>query len=80
MPSNCSATPTRLCSSVSWISRLSRARSASTIENWRRTSPRSAIFGKPSSVNELNVAIQLDLKGNHAAYQEWTDNISLKYW
>jgi hypothetical protein len=36
--------------------------------------------GRPSSVNELNVAIQLDLTGTHQAYSEWTDNISLKYW
>jgi hypothetical protein len=36
--------------------------------------------GRASGVNELNVAIQLDLTGNHAAYSEWTDNISLKYW
>ncbi len=36
--------------------------------------------GKASSVNELNVAIQLDLTGSHQAYSEWTDNISLKYW
>ena len=37
MPSNCRATPTRLCNSVSWISRLNRARSASASENWRFT-------------------------------------------
>lgn len=36
--------------------------------------------GKASGTNELNVAIQLDLKGNHAAYSEWVDNVSLKYW
>lgn len=33
-----------------------------------------------SSVNELNIAIQLDLKGNHAAYKEWVDNAKLTYW
>ena len=38
MPSNCRATPTRLCSRVSWISRLSRARSARASENCCRTS------------------------------------------
>jgi len=37
-------------------------------------------MSKASGVNELNVAIQLDLKGNHAAYKEWVDNVSLKYW
>jgi hypothetical protein len=26
------------------------------------------------------VAIQLDLKGNHAAYKEWVDNVTLTYW
>lgn len=35
---------------------------------------------RPSGVNELNVAVQLDLRGNHAAYKEWVDNVSLKYW
>lgn len=35
---------------------------------------------KASSVNELNVAVQLDMRGNHASYQEWVDNVSLKYW
>ena len=35
--SNCSATPTRLCSSVSWISRLRRVRSCRSSENSRRT-------------------------------------------
>lgn len=33
-----------------------------------------------SSVNELNVAVQLDMKSYHAAYKEWVDNVSLKYW
>lgn len=36
--------------------------------------------GRASSIHELNVAVQLDLKGNHAAYSEWVDNASLKYW
>lgn len=35
---------------------------------------------KASSVNELNVAVQLDLTGSHNAYKEWVDNVSLKYW
>jgi hypothetical protein len=33
-----------------------------------------------SSVNELNVAVQLDMKGNHVAYKEWVDKITLTYW
>jgi len=33
-----------------------------------------------SGVNELNVAMQLDMRVNHAAFQEWVDNVSLKYW
>ncbi|HZS28909.1 MAG TPA: hypothetical protein VFB76_16900 [Candidatus Angelobacter sp.] len=36
--------------------------------------------GKASGVRELNVAVQLDMRGNHASYQEWVDNVSLKYW
>lgn len=39
-----------------------------------------AYTGRGSGVNELNVAVQLDMRGNHAAYQEWVDNVSLKYW
>jgi hypothetical protein len=35
---------------------------------------------RASSINELNIAIQLDLKGNHAAYKEWVDNAKLTYW
>ncbi len=35
---------------------------------------------RSSSVNELNVAFQEDLKSNHVAYSTWLDNISLKYW
>jgi hypothetical protein len=37
-------------------------------------------YAKPSGVNELNIAVQLDLKGNHAAYKEWIDNATLTYW
>lgn len=36
--------------------------------------------GRPNGGNELNVAVQLDLRGNHAAFSEWVDNVSLKYW
>ena len=36
--------------------------------------------GRRSSVNELNIAIQLDLKGNHAPVKEWVDNAKLTYW
>lgn len=33
-----------------------------------------------SSVNELNVAFQMDMKGNHVAYKTWLDNVKLTYW
>lgn len=33
-----------------------------------------------SSVNELNTAIQLDMRSNHVAYSEWVDNMKLTYW
>src|SRR6476660_405637 len=33
-----------------------------------------------SGVNELNVAFQEDLRGNHAAYKTWLDNVKLTYW
>jgi hypothetical protein len=33
-----------------------------------------------SSVNELNVAFQEDMRGNHAAYKTWLDNVKLTYW
>jgi hypothetical protein len=36
--------------------------------------------GKASSVNELNVAFQMDQKSNHVAYKTWLDKVSLKYW
>ena len=36
--------------------------------------------GKASSVNELNVAFQLDQNSSHVAYSAWIDNVSLKYW
>ena len=36
--------------------------------------------GRASSVNELNVAFQMDQKADHVAYETWLDNVSLKYW
>lgn len=33
-----------------------------------------------SGVNELNVAFQEDMRGNHVAFKTWLDNVSLKYW
>lgn len=36
--------------------------------------------GRRSSVNELNIAIQLDMRSNHAAYSEWIDNAKLTVW
>jgi len=36
--------------------------------------------GRASSVNELNVAFQMDQKSNHVAYKTWLDKVSLKYW
>lgn len=35
---------------------------------------------RASSINELNVAMQLDMRGNHVAYKEWVDNVTLTYW
>ncbi len=35
---------------------------------------------KKSSVNELNVAFQMDMRGNHVAYKTWLDNVKLTYW
>jgi hypothetical protein len=35
---------------------------------------------RSSSVNELNVAFQMDMKGNHVAYKTWLDNVKLTYW
>src|SRR5579859_258074 len=37
-------------------------------------------YNRASSVNELNVAVQLDMKANHVAYQEWVDKVSLSVW
>lgn len=37
-------------------------------------------YSKGSGVNELNVAVQLDMRGNHVAYKEWIDKMSLTYW
>jgi hypothetical protein len=36
--------------------------------------------GRKSSVNELNVAFQMDMRGNHAAFGAWLDNVKLTYW
>ena len=36
--------------------------------------------GRASSVNELNVAFQMDQKSNHVAYKTWLDKVSLKFW
>lgn len=36
--------------------------------------------GRRSSVNELNIAIQLDMRSNHAAFGEWIDNAKLTVW
>jgi hypothetical protein len=33
-----------------------------------------------SGVNELNVAFQEDMRGNHAAFKTWLDNVKLTYW
>lgn len=35
---------------------------------------------RKSSANELNVAFQMDMKGNHLAYKTWLDNVKLTYW
>lgn len=35
---------------------------------------------KKSSVNELNIAFQMDMRGNHVAYKTWLDNAKLTYW
>jgi hypothetical protein len=35
---------------------------------------------RSSSVNELNVAFQMDMKGTHVAYKTWLDNVKLTYW
>lgn len=37
-------------------------------------------YARSSSVNELNVAVQLDMRSNHVAYKEWIDKMSLTYW
>ena len=36
--------------------------------------------GKASSVNELNVAFQMDQRSNPVAFDTWLDTVSLKYW
>jgi hypothetical protein len=36
--------------------------------------------GRSSSVNELNVAFQMDMRSDHVTYSTWLDNVSLKYW
>lgn len=35
---------------------------------------------RTSSVKELNVAFQMDMRSNHVAYSTWLDKVSLKYW
>jgi hypothetical protein len=35
---------------------------------------------RPSGSNELNVAFQMDMRGNHVAYNTWLDNVKLTYW
>jgi len=35
---------------------------------------------RSSSVNELNVAFQMDMRANHVAYKTWLDNVKLTYW
>jgi hypothetical protein len=35
---------------------------------------------RASSVNELNVAFQMDMKKAHVAYKTWLDNVKLTYW
>ncbi len=36
--------------------------------------------GKKSTVNEMNVAFQMDNKANHLAFNTWLDNVKLTYW
>jgi hypothetical protein len=36
--------------------------------------------GEKSTVNELNVAFQMDNRSNHAAYNVWLDSVKLTYW
>ena len=35
---------------------------------------------RASSVKELNVAFQMDMRSSHVAYSTWLDKVSLKYW
>jgi hypothetical protein len=35
---------------------------------------------RKSGVKELNVAFQMDMRANHAAYKTWLDNVKLTYW
>jgi hypothetical protein len=35
---------------------------------------------RKSSAKELNVAFQMDMRANHAAYKTWLDNVKLTYW
>ncbi|MGE5321938.1 MAG: hypothetical protein ACM3SW_03715 [Actinomycetota bacterium] len=35
---------------------------------------------RASSVKELNVAFQMDMRSSHLAYSTWLDKVSLKYW
>ncbi|MGC2696576.1 MAG: hypothetical protein WA738_12380 [Candidatus Angelobacter sp.] len=36
--------------------------------------------GRRSGTNELNVAFQEDMRGNHVAFSTWLDNVKLTYW
>ncbi len=35
---------------------------------------------RASSVKELNVAFQMDMRSSHVAYSTWLEKVSLKYW
>ena len=37
-------------------------------------------YPQPSSVNELNVAVQMDGDGYGTDFSLWADKISLRYW
>jgi hypothetical protein len=37
-------------------------------------------YARSSSVKELNVAFQMDMRSNHVVYKTWLDNVKLTYW
>lgn len=37
-------------------------------------------YARSSSVKELNVAFQMDMRSSHVAYKTWLDNVKLTYW